>query len=44
MLFGDRTSERDLTIDADPRPLATGIGRRAVARLLELADIALIEG
>ena len=44
MFFGDRTSERDLTIDADPRPLATGIGRREVARLLELADIALIEG
>lgn len=44
MLFGDRVSGRDLKVSAHPRPLATGVGRREVARLLEIADIALIEG
>lgn len=44
MLFGDRISRRALTVTAEPQPLARGVGRREVARLLELADIALIEG
>jgi hypothetical protein len=44
MLFGDRITARELRLDGAPRALSAGIGRRELARLLELAGIALIEG
>jgi hypothetical protein len=44
MLFGSRVHAKDLAVDGETQALASGIGRREVARLLELAGIALIEG
>lgn len=44
MLFGDRVGGGVLRIEGRSRPLVSGVGRRELARLLELSGIALIEG